>query len=300
MRGLGGGYGDPQSLRQVVKQPMQIRPAHEGFVTEAAYAVTSSLNESTFLLQEAGVGLAGPGTKGGRGARGKSPVGGDVSPLLGGASPQHGGSATPQGPGGRFGQTRQGSPLQGAAFASSMEETQVLPRTGRSARDLFAALGSGGPGQVSPRTISVRDFQRGTPVVTPAAPLPFPGPGQMSPGERRRAAAVSTTISFSKASGAGDRHKEKPQLADGVTSMLPGVYGDLGELALAPMAPTSSFDTLLERLVDAPEACFARPLTTGAAVSTGRSPRNGDTSPRGGGGGKSGFSSPSRSLSPRR
>eukprot|EP00929_Paragymnodinium_shiwhaense_P009975 TRINITY_DN11443_c0_g1_i1.p1 TRINITY_DN11443_c0_g1~~TRINITY_DN11443_c0_g1_i1.p1 ORF type:complete len:282 (+),score=50.90 TRINITY_DN11443_c0_g1_i1:78-923(+) len=281
MRGLGGGYGDPQTLRQVVKQPMQIRAAHEGFVTEAAQAVSSSLNESALLLREAGVPLGG--TKREKSPRGQSP---SPAPTMGSPQAQS-----------RFGfGNTAGSPL--TPMHVSMEETLVLPRSGRSARELFAALSeSGGVGQTTPRTITVRDFQRGKPVVTPAEPGPFPGPGQMSPGERRRAAAVATSISFGKtgAHGASDTKREKPQLADGVTSMLPGVYTDLGELALAPMAPGSSFDALLDRLVDAPESCFARPLAAGGAIGA-KAPRHGDSSPRGG---MTGYSSPARSLSPR-
>merc|ERR1711908_152140 len=101
----------------------------------------------------------------------------------------------------------------------------------RSARDLFAALSDSGPGALAeysvaatsssasalqdtsaagkamppategefqPRVISVREFQRGTSVVKPARPLPFPGPDSLSPGERKRAQAAARSAGREK------------------------------------------------------------------------------------------------------
>merc|ERR1719198_287836 len=115
--------------------------------------------------------------------------------------------------------------------------------------------------EAQPRVISVREFQRGTSVVKPARPLPFPGPDSLSPGERKRAQAVARAAGREKMPPMGARGAAPPTLADGVTSMLTGARGDLGEILTCPVSAFSSFDNLLDRLVDTPEACFVNPAS---------------------------------------
>merc|ERR1711975_98464 len=83
----------------------------------------------------------------------------------------------------------------------------------------------------------------------------------ISPGERKRAQAAARADGREKMPPVGARGEPKPTLADGVTSMLTGARGDLGEILTAPVSPFSSFDNLLDRLVDTPEACFANPAS---------------------------------------
>mmetsp|Transcript_107303 Transcript_107303/g.213011 ORF Transcript_107303/g.213011 Transcript_107303/m.213011 type:complete len:297 (-) Transcript_107303:61-951(-) len=143
----------------------------------------------------------------------------------------------------------------------------------RSARDLFAALSTGPQEEPAPpspparsasapRVVSVGELQRGARLVSPAPPLPFEPDGQ-SPGERRRAVAeaMSATAGLLGLPISGARRPPPPvELADGVSSMLVGSRCDLGEIRTAPTAPCSSFDSLLDRLVDAPDTCFLDPL----------------------------------------
>merc|ERR1719198_1942132 len=185
-----------------------------------------------------------------------------------------------------------GAPLSaGIVLSETMAQEAALGRA-RSARDLFASLSDGptgmladysssvkGPSQLAlqdangkayppatelelqPRVISVREFQRGTSVVKPARPLPFPGPDSLSPGERKRAQAAARAAGREKMPPVGARGEPKPTLADGVTTMLTGTRGDLGEIITARVSPFSSFDNLLDRLVDTPEACFVNPAS---------------------------------------
>eukprot|EP00927_Polykrikos_kofoidii_P062484 TRINITY_DN57299_c0_g1_i1.p1 TRINITY_DN57299_c0_g1~~TRINITY_DN57299_c0_g1_i1.p1 ORF type:complete len:280 (-),score=38.80 TRINITY_DN57299_c0_g1_i1:180-1019(-) len=256
MRGLGGGYGDPQSLRQVVGAPLEVRASHRDFVQIASDGLLSSLAESTNLLRDVGVGKLTP------------PVGG-ASSLRDELLVRQGAKAP----------TRS---IGGVAPPSSSDQLAVRAPSAKSARDLFAALkssdGKGGVAvispsnatsprvarSVSPRPISVRDFQRGTPVVAPAPPLP--SSDGLSLGQRRRQGAFARAESYGSHHGtrwslSPERSKDRSQLADGVTSMLPGVRVDLGELALTPAEPLlSSTLALIDKLVETPEACFARPL----------------------------------------
>lgn len=151
---------------------------------------------------------------------------------------------------------------------------QILPLDyTRSARDLFAAL-STGPQEAlalpsppsrsasAPRVVSVGEFQRGARLVAPAPPLPFEPDGR-SPGNRRRtvAEAMSASAGLLGPPTSGARLPPPPvELADGISSMLVGARCELGEIRTAPTAPCSGFDSLLDRLVDAPDTCFLDPL----------------------------------------
>lgn len=247
MRGLGGGYGDPHPMRTVVKRPMQVRQDHQAFVQQTSEEISYALAESSALIRE---------VDSSRTALGNGAYVSDLS------------------------MSRKDSPRALSPGDSG------LPRSTRSARDLFAALtasdgllpaplpppavrGTDGHAKAvaGPRSISVREFQCGTPVVAPAPPLPFPGPDSLSPGERRRVQAVATAMSIGRPDHQGvaaSRTGEPPKLADGQTTMLHGVHTDLGELSLTPCAPSSSFESLLDKLVDAPDMCFARPLAISA------------------------------------
>lgn len=176
----------------------------------------------------------------------------------------------------------QAGPLSPAHVLGFTSTDASLGRA-QSARDLFAALscapgkpatldvaGGGGGSSTSaawmdprnanysapipnPRAIQVREFQRGTAVVQPAPPLPFPGPNALSPGQRKQQQNLHIAAGHQPVPVRG---KTKPALADGTTTMLAGVYGDLGEIITAPASTLSSFDLLLDRLVDTPESCF--------------------------------------------
>ncbi|CAK8997073.1 unnamed protein product [Durusdinium trenchii] len=72
--------------------------------------------------------------------------------------------------------------------------------------------------------VSVKDFQRGAPLVAPAQLLPFPGDGN-SPGRRRRLAEMTGGRSniLDPARGVPRQQKEREDLADGVTVALDNV-----------------------------------------------------------------------------
>lgn len=237
------------------RQPV-VRPGHEAFLDRASDAIASSVAESTKLLRE-------------------------VGSLSRGASQRHLRSQ------GGFAAGRSLTPPPARSItppppALSTVTVPEQPLAVRSARELFAAL-SGGPAEVAlpsvalpsatpaasgpcgqtcggPRVISVHDFQRGAPLVAPAAPLPFPGPGGESPGRRRRAKALAASEQPQAVGAVPPWSRATAAPADGVTAMLTGACCDLGEILTAPTAPCSSFDSLLDRLVDSPEACFADPL----------------------------------------
>jgi hypothetical protein len=273
--------GEPSSrstLQRITHKPQGVRTEHEVFVNWANDSITASMAESGQILRDLGQDPAAA-------ARGGSPT---RSPdKRRGASPDP--RARSVSPSVAYTAARNAPMSAGIVLSETMAQEASLGRA-RSARDLFAALSDGSTSalaeysigasssmalqdtsaggkalppasetEVQPRVISVREFQRGTSVVKPARPLPFPGPDSLSPGERKRAQAAARSAGREKIPPVGARGEPKPTLADGVTSMLTGVRGDLGEILTAPVSPFSSFDNLLDRLVDTPEACFVNP-----------------------------------------
>lgn len=247
------GMSRPASLGS--RKPV-VRAGHEAFLDRASNAVASSVAESTKLLREVG------SLSRGASQRRLRPQGGFADGRS--LTPPPARSITP--------------PPPALSTATAPEQ----PLAVRSARELFAAL-SGGPAEVVlpsvalpsaspaasgshgqacgvPRVISVHDFQRGAPLVAPATPLPFPGPGGESPGRRRRAKALAASELPPSVGAVPPWSRAAAAPADGVTAMLTGARCNLGEILTAPTAPCSSFDSLLDRLVDSPEACFADPL----------------------------------------
>jgi len=114
------------------------------------------------------------------------------------------------------------------------------------------------------RNVSVRDVQRGMPVIPPAPTLPYANRDGLSPGLRKRAAVLADAARGSQAAPITRRdelHGRPPELADGVTTMLHGCHCDLGDLNTAPVSSAASFHTLLSKLVDTPEACFIGGVT---------------------------------------
>ncbi|CAE7668630.1 unnamed protein product, partial [Symbiodinium pilosum] len=60
--------------------------------------------------------------------------------------------------------------------------------------------------------------------------------------------------------GVPRQQKERLDLADGINAMISPVVCELGALKTAPVADCSSFDFLLDQLVEHPEECLADPL----------------------------------------
>lgn len=263
MRPIPGAHDDPdppQLQTRVAKKPA-VRGGHVAFLGQASGAIASSVAESTQLLREVGA------STNKRDAFGKA------------ASQGRGYAKAPQPP-------RSISPAPNSAASGDRRRVQIQSGTPhdptRSARELFEALAASGTGALPPpairgqgepadevRTVNVFDYQRGKRLVAPAAPLPFPGPDGRSPGDRRRAAAVGANPTTPASIGDKSRGANGP--SDGHSSMLVGVRVELGEILTAPVADCSTFDHLLDRLVDTPEACFADPL----ALVHGRGPLGG-------------------------
>lgn len=287
--------GEPSSratLQRVAHKPQGVRTEHEVFVNWANDSIAGSLAESSQILRDLGEDPAAA-IRGER-PRVGSPSRQNVSPRRGaspvargraGMSPVGRGAARSASPSVAYTATVGAPASAGMVLSETMAQEASLGRA-RSARDLFAAL-SDGTGALADglqgtaaalqdaydqRVISVREFQRGTAVVKPAKPLPFPGPDSLSPGERKRAQAAARAAGREKIPPMGARGAPQPTLADGVTTMLTGVRGDLGEILTAPVSPFSSFDNLLDRLVDTPEACFVNPssLPWSSVVIAGR------------------------------
>ncbi|CAJ1447173.1 unnamed protein product [Effrenium voratum] len=250
MRPLGG-YGD-RSLQSMPRKGaeassfraaecrLSVRGDHQIFVERSGSSLAASVMESSKLLKSVG-------------SAGRSSNGGFVgSSGLGVVSPQT---------------TLQLQPRQ---------IPEVAHRYRGSARELFAALQASpvgslaapvvggtagerhssssrspsrtnasprGSGDVSnsPRMVTVKDFQRGTPLVAPAQLLPFTGPEGLSPGRRRRQAEMMGGRSIlDPARGVPRQQKDREDLADGVTAILVSVersqlrkgfaacWGDLG------------------------------------------------------------------------
>lgn len=264
--------GEPSSrstLQRVVNKPQSVRTEHETFINWANDSIAGSVAESSQILRDLGHDPA-------------LVVRGELSPTR--SPTKRARSVSPS-----IAYTAAVSAPQsaGMVLSETMAKEASLGRA-RSARDLFASLadatgalaehssalsnttlqdtaGKALPpapeGYVQARVISVREFQRGTSVVKPANPLPFPGPGSLSPGERKHARAAARAAGRERILPAGARGEPKPMLADGITSMLTGARGDLGEILTAPVSPFSGFDNLLDRLVDTPEACFVKPAS---------------------------------------
>mmetsp|Transcript_9967 Transcript_9967/g.22888 ORF Transcript_9967/g.22888 Transcript_9967/m.22888 type:complete len:290 (+) Transcript_9967:32-901(+) len=248
--GAGGISRGERTLQRVIRRPPEVRQGHELLVDRASSAIASSLAESAQLLKEVGPAPAPRGA--GNGTQQTSAAVAVIGPTARTAS------APPQ-------RVPVPSQIEGSGRAAP-------PDISRSARDLFAVLSGSAPVAPSgvvpwvglsaearsltppPRVISVRDYQRGRPVVAPAPPLPFPGPDPRTPGQRRRAVAGDVAAAPSPS-------RSGSHLADGISSMLTGISTELGELVTTPAAPCSSFDSLLSLLVDDPQACFADPLT---------------------------------------
>lgn len=291
------GGGRAASLGPGPHKPF-VRLGHEAFLDRASDAIASSVAESTQLLREVGplLGTAAPSSasaarRAGRGGAAASRSLTPPRPLLVAPPP-------PPVP---------ATVASAAPVAAEPLPPQHLPERAFSARDLFAAMAAddrggegGGPRALPPpvavvvaggaaaaaaasappsRAITVHDFQRGAPLVAPAPPLPFPGPDGQSPGRRRRAAALAVSASSGSklaeavvAPSGFQPLAATATLADGITTMLTGARCDLGEILTAPVDPGSSFDSLLDRLVEDPVGCFAEPraLWHGATLRAGR------------------------------
>lgn len=284
MRAIVGGEPSSRSaLQRLVHRPHAVRADHEVFLNWANDSVASAVAESTQILRDVGAEATA-------GVRTESPS----AASRWGTSSRRGARSLSPAPASTVYPASAGGALTARAAISDAASQEASLGRARSARDLFAALSDSAPieerslallpdvdGKVmqalpppdaSSRVISVREFQRGTSVVKPAAPLPFPGPESLSPGERKRAQAAAQAAGRAPMPPAGARGGPQPTLADGVTSMITGVRGDLGEICTAPVSPFSCFDTLLDRLVDTPEACFVNPATLpwSPVVVTGR------------------------------
>mmetsp|Transcript_115692 Transcript_115692/g.327158 ORF Transcript_115692/g.327158 Transcript_115692/m.327158 type:complete len:345 (-) Transcript_115692:69-1103(-) len=247
MKSIGGSYGNPAGLRHVVSGTPTMRRDHQEFVEEHNNALSCSLAASKALLQAAT--SANQSNK----APGRLALSHDTSP----ANARQGDASG----------TRQHRATQTArdlfAILNARQDGLATTTISASSADLGPRSDS------SPRVISVRDFQRGKLLVAPVAPLPFPD--QMTPGERKRAAAAANAIPLHASPRAlGSQKGQKPVLANGKTSLLPGVRCDLGELATTPSAACSRFWSLLDKLVDAPEACLAEGPAPVALLSTPR------------------------------
>jgi len=249
-----GDPGQRANLQHTVTKPQTVRTDHEVYLKWANDSIASHLQESKQILLELGedatVSSSFAAQRGKPRAASAPRVAGQQNVALAAAS-------NAPGPGQMM-------------IAESLGQEASLGRA-RSARDLFSALSEdttamgGGDADsegfvAAGRVLSVREFQRGTSVIKPHPPLPFPGPNNMSPGERKRATAAARAAGREKLPSMGARGGNIPMLADGVTTMLNGVRGDLGEIVTAPVSPFSTFDNLLDRLVDTPEACFVNPM----------------------------------------
>lgn len=274
--------GEPHqrsALQKIVSKPQGVRTEHEVFLNWANDSIAGSVAESSQLLRDVGTTPPTARDDYATSGRGTSPA-----PTH---SPRRGARSASPAPASVAYRAAAGAPLSsGMALAEGNTQEASLGRA-RSARDLFMSLQAEGPAgqgqpqplgppgtgytyaaskappepEQGPRVISVREYQRGTAVMKPAAPLPFPGVDSLSPGQRKRAQGAAQAAGRIPTAPIAARGSPQPTLADGVTSMITGVRGDLGEIITAPVSPFSSFDNLLDRLVDTPEACFVNPAS---------------------------------------
>eukprot|EP00933_Yihiella_yeosuensis_P007834 TRINITY_DN11301_c0_g2_i1.p1 TRINITY_DN11301_c0_g2~~TRINITY_DN11301_c0_g2_i1.p1 ORF type:complete len:319 (-),score=46.68 TRINITY_DN11301_c0_g2_i1:80-1036(-) len=287
MRPVGGGFGERALLQSSAQRgsnsgsSLHIRGDHTVFLDRASSSLAACVAESSQLLRAAGT----P-------PRGRLKAADDRQLALG-YSGGYANGAQPSTQIPRVGTARGRSARDLFATLSASSDGGVLgpplpapsitslalPRSSTPPRGRRRAQPDSGPPfaletttsqqrSSSPRVVSVKDFQRGVPVVPPAPLLPFRGPGGHSPGRRRRMAEFEASSSRSLSDPArgvpsgrdvtGAKHVE--DLSDGTTAMLPAVQCKLGELTTAPVAACSSFSSLLDRLVDQPESCLSDPL----------------------------------------
>ncbi|CAK9117249.1 unnamed protein product [Durusdinium trenchii] len=244
-------------LQSIHRNGSEVRGDHQIFLERAASSLAASVMESSQMLKS--VGSQSKPSKAYDVARSGLGV---VAPAqlqlqphqISQAAPKYRGSAREL-----FAalQTSQSGlaalPVKGERQSSSSRSPS--PRATSAAGNSATAEGN------SPRMVSVKDFQRGAPLVAPAQLLPFPGDGN-SPGRRRRLAEMTGGRSniLDPARGVPRQQKEREDLADGVTAMIFPVQCEIGPLKTTPVAECSSFDVLLERLVEHPESCLADPL----------------------------------------
>lgn len=211
------------SLGAAQRKPV-VRSGHETFLDHASDSLASSVAVSSQMLREVGPLLGDGGTA--VAARRAASAG------LAAARHRSRAAAAPE-----------RAPAAGPApppTPAHLPAPGVPPdRSARSARELFAALAAPAGAQHS---VSVQQLQRGVPLVAPAPPLPFPGPGGLSPGHRRRLSAAA------KLAAAGGGPKLLGGLPEGIAAMLKGVRLDLGELSSGQADPCSSFEGFLDNV----------------------------------------------------
>eukprot|EP00434_Breviolum_minutum_P009429 symbB.v1.2.008304.t1/scaffold499.1/size195312/10 len=252
-------YGGERSL-QSMQRSTEVRGDHQIFVERAGSSLAASLMESSQILKSVGSqSKAAHGSydvaSSGLGVVTSTPL--QLQPhQISQAAPKYRGSAR------ELFAALQAAPSSLAALPVRGGERQSSSSRSPSAR-VSSAAGSGNQGEGnSPRTVTVKDFQRGAPLIAPAQLLPFSGQGH-SPGRRRRLAEMTAggrSNILDPARGVPRQQKDREDLADGVTAMISPVHCEIGPLKTTPAAECSSFDYLLDRLVEHPESCLADPL----------------------------------------
>eukprot|EP00435_Cladocopium_sp_Y103_P069106 s206_g32.t1 len=250
-------FGGDRSL-QSMQRSTEVRGDHQIFVERAGSSLAASVLESSQMLKSVG---SQSKSMGDVASSGLGVVTAPPLPLhphqISQAAPKYRGSAR------ELFAALQASPSTLAALPVRGERQSSSSRS-PSPRVSAAGSGPGGQGAEgnSPRMVTVKDFQRGAPLIAPAQLLPFPGDGQ-SPGRRRRLAEMTAggrSNILDPARGVPRQQKEREDLADGVTAMISPVHCEIGPLKTTPVAECSSFDFLLDHLVEHPESCLADPL----------------------------------------
>lgn len=241
MRAVGNREGE-RVLREVaLRRPAEVRVGHEAFREKASSSLASSVAQSRQLLEEAGKFTSGGACSSSRGRR--PPPGAQGTGAGAAASTSAAGRQRPS----------------ARSLLAALEAPTPLP-TPRVRGGGGAAVATSDEAPTS-RVISVLDFQRGRTAVEPAPTLPYAKPEGFSPGRRRRAeasaAAAGRGLGAPSAGAPLLRSLPAVEPANGRTSLLNGVELELGNFLTTPAAGCSSFDFLLDRLIEHPEECMA-------------------------------------------
>lgn len=234
-------FGGERSL-QSMQRSTEVRGDHQIFVERAGSSLAASVLESSQMLKSVGPVGSQSKSMGDFASSGLGVVTAPALPLhphqISQAAPKYRGSAR------ELFAALQASPSTLAALPVRGERQSSSSRS--PSPRVSAGSGPGGEGS-SPRMVTVKDFQRGAPLIAPAQLLPFPGDGQ-SPGRRRRLAEMTAggrSNILDPARGVPRQQKEREDLADGVTAMISPVHCEIGPLKTTPVAECSSFDFLL-------------------------------------------------------
>lgn len=225
-------FGGERSL-QSMQRSTEVRGDHQIFVERAGSSLAASVLESSQMLKSVGPVGSQSKSMGDFASSGLGVVTAPALPLhphqISQAAPKYRGSAR------ELFAALQASPSTLAALPVRGERQSSSSRS--PSPRVSAGSGPGGEGS-SPRMVTVKDFQRGAPLIAPAQLLPFPGDGQ-SPGRRRRLAEMTAggrSNILDPARGVPRQQKEREDLADGVTAMISPVHCEIGPLKTTPVA----------------------------------------------------------------